>query len=71
MTAISDVAVKELASGFSGELVRPGDPKAQTITPGPGCRWRDVDGTAGAHGLATTGGTISSTGIAGFTLGGG
>src|SRR5947208_6442584 len=47
------------------------DPKAQTITAGPGCRWRDVDGTAGAHGLATTGGTISSTGIAGFTLGGG
>jgi len=47
------------------------DPKAGTIVAGPGCRWKDVDSTAGAHGLATTGGTISSTGIAGFTLGGG
>ena len=47
------------------------DPKGRTITAGPGCRWRDVDSTAGAHGLATPGGTISSTGIAGFTLGGG
>jgi len=47
------------------------DPDARTIVAGPGCRWKDVDGTAGAHGLATTGGTISSTGIAGFTLGGG
>jgi FAD/FMN-containing dehydrogenase len=47
------------------------DPDAKTITAGPGCRWREVDGTAAAHGLATTGGTISSTGIAGFTLGGG
>src|SRR5438132_6423499 len=47
------------------------DPKARTITAGPGCRWRDVDSTAGAHGLATPGGTISSTGVAGFPLGGG
>jgi FAD/FMN-containing dehydrogenase len=47
------------------------DPKARTIVAGPGCRWKDVDTIAGAHGLATTGGTISSTGIAGFTLGGG
>jgi FAD/FMN-containing dehydrogenase len=47
------------------------DAKTRTIVAGPGCRWKDVDGTAGAHGLATTGGTISSTGIAGFTLGGG
>jgi len=47
------------------------DTDAKTIVAGPGCRWKDVDGTAGAHGLATPGGTISSTGIAGFTLGGG
>jgi FAD/FMN-containing dehydrogenase len=47
------------------------DPDAHTILAGPGCRWKDVDSTAGAHGLATPGGTISSTGIAGFTLGGG
>jgi FAD/FMN-containing dehydrogenase len=47
------------------------DPEARTIVAGAGARWRDVDGAAGAHGLATTGGTISSTGIAGYTLGGG
>jgi FAD/FMN-containing dehydrogenase len=47
------------------------DPDARTIVAGPGCRWSDVDAAAGAHGLATPGGTISSTGIAGFTLGGG
>ncbi|MGZ4128842.1 MAG: FAD-binding oxidoreductase [Actinomycetota bacterium] len=47
------------------------DPDASTILAGPGCRWKDVDTAAGAYGLATPGGTISSTGIAGFTLGGG
>ena len=47
------------------------DKGARTIVAGAGCRWRDVDGAAGAEGLATTGGTISTTGIAGFTLGGG
>jgi len=47
------------------------DPDARTIVAGAGCRWGDVDGASGAHGLATTGGTISTTGIAGFTLGGG
>ena len=33
--------------------------------------WRDVDAEAQAFGLAVTGGLVSTTGIAGFTLGGG
>ena len=36
-----------------------------------GCTWRDFDREAQAFGLATTGGVIPSTGVAGLTLGGG
>ena len=47
------------------------DPAARTATVGPGAVWADVDHETQAHGLATTGGLVSSTGVAGFTLGGG
>lgn len=47
------------------------DPAARTITAQGGCIWRDVDEAAGAHGLATVGGTVNHTGIGGLTLGGG
>ncbi len=36
-----------------------------------GAVWRDVDSATAVEGLATTGGLISSTGVGGFTLGGG
>ena len=47
------------------------DPVARRATVGGGAVWSDVDHETQAHGLATTGGLISSTGVAGFTLGGG
>jgi hypothetical protein len=36
-----------------------------------GALWHEVDVATARHGLATTGGMVSSTGVGGFTLGGG
>jgi FAD/FMN-containing dehydrogenase len=47
------------------------DPARRTITAGGGVTWGELNQAAHAHGLATTGGVISTTGIAGLTLGGG
>src|SRR3954447_14001919 len=47
------------------------DPRAKRAQVGPGATWADVDHETQAHALATTGGLVSSTGVAGFTLGGG
>jgi FAD/FMN-containing dehydrogenase len=47
------------------------DPGRRTVTAQAGCLWSDVDAETQAFGLALTGGLISTTGIAGFTLGGG
>ena len=47
------------------------DPAAQTARAQGGVLWSELNREAHAHGLAVTGGAISSTGIAGYTLGGG
>ncbi len=47
------------------------DPKARTAQVDPGCVWGDVDHETQAFGLAAPGGIVSTTGVAGFTLGGG
>jgi len=47
------------------------DPVRRTARVEPGVIWREFDLEAQAFGLATTGGLVSSTGVAGFTLGGG
>src|SRR5688500_19189349 len=47
------------------------DPHARTATAAGGVLWGELDRATQAHGLATTGGVISHTGIGGLTLGGG
>ncbi|MCC7368431.1 MAG: FAD-binding oxidoreductase [Chloroflexi bacterium] len=47
------------------------DPAARTVRAQAGLTWREFDRETQTHGLATTGGAVSSTGIAGLTLGGG
>ena len=47
------------------------DPAGCRALVGAGSQWAEVDHECQAHGLATTGGLVSTTGVAGFTLGGG
>jgi FAD/FMN-containing dehydrogenase len=47
------------------------DVAARTVRAQPGLTWGELDQATLAHGLATTGGLVSTTGVAGFTLGGG
>jgi FAD/FMN-containing dehydrogenase len=47
------------------------DPDARTARAQPGLTWGELDAATQPHGLATTGGLVSTTGIAGLTLGGG
>ena len=47
------------------------DTERGVATAEPGATWGDYDAATAQHGLASTGGLISTTGVAGLTLGGG
>ena len=47
------------------------DPQARTVRAQPGVTWGELDRETQLFGLATPGGFVSTTGIAGLTLGGG
>ena len=55
-------------SGLKGVRV---DPHARTVRAQAGLTWGQLDHETQAFALAVTGGLVSTTGIAGFTLGGG
>jgi len=67
-SAVSDSAVMIDLSLMNGVFV---DPKAQTARVQGGATWGIFDRECQVHGLATTGGVISTTGVGGLTLGGG
>jgi FAD/FMN-containing dehydrogenase len=46
-------------------------PQQHTVRVDAGCTWGDVDHATAAFGMATPSGFVSSTGVAGLTLGGG
>jgi FAD/FMN-containing dehydrogenase len=66
--AVSDGGLMVDLSALKGIRV---DPARATARAGAGCLWREFDHETQSFGLATTGGVIPSTGIAGLTLGGG
>jgi FAD/FMN-containing dehydrogenase len=47
------------------------DPEARTGRFGAGLNWGELDAATQEHGLAVTGGRVTHTGVAGFTLGSG
>jgi FAD/FMN-containing dehydrogenase len=47
------------------------DPARRTVWAQGGVTWKEFNRATACHGLATTGGVVSTTGIAGLTLGGG
>ncbi|MET0828470.1 MAG: FAD-binding oxidoreductase [Microbacterium sp.] len=66
--AVADDAVMiDLAEMRSVEV----DPDRRTARAEGGATWADLNAATAEHGLAVTGGAVSTTGIAGLTLGGG
>jgi FAD/FMN-containing dehydrogenase len=66
--AVADDAVMIDLAEMKGTDV---DPDARTIRAEGGLLWTELNAATAEHGLAVTGGAISTTGIAGLTLGGG
>jgi FAD/FMN-containing dehydrogenase len=67
-SAVCDDGIVIDVSSMTGVHV---DPVARTARVQAGARWHDVDRATQLFGLATTGGEMSITGVAGLTLGGG
>ena len=66
-TAVCDGGLRIDLSGRKDIRV---DPAAREAVAAPGLLWGEFDAATEAHGLATPGGQVSHTGIAGLTLGG-
>jgi len=47
------------------------DPASRQVRVEAGVRWKELNARTQEHGLATPGGTVSTVGVSGFTLGGG
>lgn len=66
--ALADGALTIDLSALKGIQI---DPGARIARVQPGCNWGDVDRDGQAFGLTVPGGLVSTTGVAGLTLGGG
>ena len=64
---VDDAVMIDLAEMKSTQV----DPEARTVRAEGGLNWAELNNATGEYGLAVTGGAISTTGIAGLTLGGG
>ncbi|HEY4278483.1 MAG TPA: FAD-binding oxidoreductase [Conexibacter sp.] len=67
MSTVEDGLVIDVR-GLTGVEV---DPDTGVARCGAGVTWAQFDAATQAHGLATTGGRVSTTGVSGLTLGGG
>jgi len=66
--AVVDDAVMIDLTEMKGTAV---DPEGRTVRAEGGLTWSELNDATAEHGLAVTGGAVSTTGIAGLTLGGG
>jgi FAD/FMN-containing dehydrogenase len=66
--AVADGAICIDLRGMKRTVV---DPLDRTVRAGAGLTWGELDAATQEHGLAVTGGRVSSTGIAGLALGSG